>query len=489
MLSKTTQQIVFITLYDTGAMGVRLLSSLAEEKGFEPHIIFFKEGKEEKPILYGKKGKDYSFFDDGILHGSTSMAEGVSSEEIHLLLDLIRQIDPRLLCLSTRSFGLELSQKLINMIREQHPDLLVIAGGWGPTTEPENFLDFADYVCLGEGEKMFCDLLDCLASDSPFVSVNNLAFFENNTLKVNQLYPPLTSAEMDALPFPDYSARNKYFITKDQIIPGEKFDQISGYVCMASRGCPMSCNYCQSGQYKLLYSGMGYNCPKIRTRSVENVIAELSHAKKMGSHTIIMRDEVFPFQKKWVDKFIELYKEKINLPFFAYIRPEFHNEKVITRLREAGLYLTRIGIQSGSDFVLKELYNRHLKKKTAIAFASLMEKLGIQYSYHLLCHNPLEKEEHLDETFEFCCQLPPKSMRVFRLVVLPKSRLENLIAKTSQTPLPMGIYDWYSFLFCMATKKGFRRLAIFLHKTHFLKRFPYPLQILYLPSYLRKHFS
>lgn len=490
MQDPANNNILFLTLYDTGAMGVRLLSALARQKNFEPHIIFFKEGKVEKPIWYGKKEKDYSFYEDGILHGSNSKADEVSQKEVRLLLELTAQINPRLLCLSTRSFGLELSHKLIGMIRKQCPDLLVIAGGWGPTTEPENFLRFADYLCLGEGEKMFCDILDRLATGQPFEMVNNLAYLDNNTLKINKLYPPLTAREMDALPFPDYEGRNKYFITGDRVIPGEKFDQISGYVCMASRGCPMSCNYCQSGQYKRLYAEMGYNCPKMRTRSVENVMAELRQAKNMGSHTIIMRDEVFPFHRDWVNTFIEAYRETIGLPFFAYIRPEFHDEDTITRLREAGLYLTRVGIQSGSNHVLKNIYNRLLKRETAIAFALLMEKLNIQYSYHLLCHNPLEKEEHLDETFQFCRRLPFKSMRVFRLVVLPKSRLEKMIAQTAQDPLPPSVYDWYSLLYCMAVKsKTLRWLAEFFHKTRFLKRFPYPLQILFAPGFLRKHFS
>lgn len=474
--------ILFITLYDIGAMGIRLLSALAKAKGIQTHLIFFKDGKLEKPAWYARKGKSYTFFDDGRLHSSTLTAEPPTTVERQLLIQKAQQVAPQLICLSTRSFGLELSRHIVFDLRKQMPDVPIIAGGWGPTTEPEKFLEFADYVCLGEGENAFSDIVDSLIQGKDFKQIRNLAWLDSRQAIVqNALYPPLTTHEMDALPYPDYDQNGKTYISADRCLDGYAYDQISNYVCMATRGCPMRCSYCQSGQYKQIYSHFGYHCPKMRTRSVDVVIAELLAAKHLGAHTITMRDEVFPYERKWVEKFIIEYNRLIKLPFFAYIRPEFHNRDTIIKLRETGLYLTRIGIQSGSNYTLRKLYQRGLKKDKAIEFAHLLDALGIEYSYHMLNNNPLEQIGHLKETFAFCCQLPYKAMRVFRLVVFPNSRLERMISENQNRVLPNVIFDWYSILYCLATKgPRFRKIALVIHRTRFCRRFPYPLQILFI---------
>ena len=476
------KKILFITFYDVGAMGIRLLSSLAKAKGVQTHFIFFKDGKLEKPVWYAREGKTYTFFDDGRLHSSTLRADPPTAKELQLFIQQAQQIAPQLICLSTRSFGLALSQKMMFDLRTKMPGVPIIAGGWGPTTEPEKFLEFADYVCLGEGERAFCDIVDSLVQGEDFRQIRNLSWLDSRKQIVqNALYPPLTKHEMDALPHPDYDPENKTYITADKCLDGHTYDQVSNYVCMATRGCPMRCSYCQSGQYKQIYSHYGYHCPKMRTRSVDVVISELFAAKRRGAHTITMRDEVFAYERKWVEKFIYEYNRLIKLPFFAYVRPEFHDRDTIVKLRQSGLYLTRIGIQSGSNYTLRQLYQRGLKKDKAVEFAQLLETLGVEYSYHMLNNNPLEQIDHLKETFAFCCQLPHKAMRVFRLVVFPKSRLERMIKENKKAVLPNAIFDWYSILYCMATKgPRFRKIAILIHSSRFCRRFPYPLQLFFM---------
>ncbi len=483
-------KIVFVTFHDPGAMGVRLLSALARERMVDSHIVFFKEGKEEIPIWFHRNQADFSFYEDGIYYGSPAQVEKATAKEMGLLLDYLIKVSPDLLCISTRSYGIDLAREVVHRIRAKLSALPIVCGGWGPTLEPEKFLSFCDYVCRGEGEKTFIDIINRLNESRTFEGVKNLVYRKLNGIHYEEMYAPLTVAELNSLPFPDLSDENKILIHNDRLLYGHEFYQASGHVFLAGRGCPLSCSYCQSGQYQLIYQKMGHACPKLRVRDAEVVINEIEYAKQKGLRYVIMRDEVFPFGKEWVEEFLRLYKERIDLPMFAYIRPEFHSETVIQKLHDIGLRLTRVGIQSGSDEILEKVYHRKLKKQAAVRFAQMLDKTGIDYSYHMIYKNPFETEAHLREGFRFCCGLPFKSLRIFSLVIHPKSLLEQMILEARPIGLSSSIQDWYAILCCLAIKgRLLRSIAKFVEERGLFRFFPYIMELLLWPNYWIQHWK
>ena len=52
------------------------------------------------------------------------------------------------------------------MVREKHPDLPIIWGGWFPSVTPELYIEqgIADAVGIGQGELTFRDVVNCVAS-------------------------------------------------------------------------------------------------------------------------------------------------------------------------------------------------------------------------------------------------------------------------------------------------------------------------------------
>ncbi len=482
------KKIVFITFYDIECIGIRLLSSIAKRKGVQTDIVILKNEMQRKPVFKTDMKDDYTYFYGGVLRNAILSAFPPSKHEINLFIQKIIDLKPDLICLSTRTFALKLCRKVIPVLRENLPGIPIVSGGWGPTCEPEKFLEFCDYAAIGEGEKTIEDIVDNLINNKDFKNINNLVYKNNdNTITKNPLYPPLSVSEMNDSLFVDKDLNNQFLINDNRIQNGQEFYNNDTYSCFIGRGCPLSCSYCMSGTYQVIYKENGYNCPKFRIRDVEVVIEELAIAKQNGALSIRFMDEVFPFNKEWLEKFFELYSQKIGLPFFAYLRLEFHNEETIKELVKHGLTISTVGIQSGSDKLLKEVLNRKLSSETTLRFAKILKELDVQFVYHFLTYNPFEKEEDLIKSFELCCQLPYATNQVYRTTVFPGSLLENMIKEKNPKFLPSNIYNWYSMLYCMATENPtFRKISKFIFKHKILKKSPLLLQVFFLPKLIKE---
>ncbi len=94
---------------------------------------------------------------------------------------------------------------------------------------------------------------------------------------------------------------------------------------MTSRGCPFNCVFCSKifGQ-------------KVRWRSVENVIKELKHLKKLGAKEIRFWDETFTIDKDYVIKLCKrIIEEKINLPWTCYGHVNTLNKELLKWMKKA----------------------------------------------------------------------------------------------------------------------------------------------------------
>ncbi len=480
------KKLVFITLYDVICIGPRLLSSIAKTRGVRPYLVILKDQR-TRPILRDSSHHlVYQFYIDGIKHGSCYAAYPYTHKELRLLSRLVSDIEPDLICLSTRSFGLSAARALVTELRNRGIRTSIVAGGWGPTLEPERFLEFCDYVGFGEGEKLFLGLCDTLAADDEWAHLPNLIFYAHDrVLRRNEVAAPITQAEFDALPFPDYEPGDKFLIDRNRIMSGAEFQNVKMYNCFAGRGCPLNCTYCMSGRYRDLYSSCGHSIARYRVRSVETVISELKQAKRRGAAFIRMHDEVFPVKRGWVLEFIRLYKEEIGLPFFAYVRPEFHDARLLGELRAAGLCSTVVGIQAGAEHIRKDVFRRQLRTDVLQEFAVTLRSLRIQYTYHLIGWNPFESVADMDETLSVLRELPYSSLVLFKLVAHPGTPIAEMIQRGRVTGVADKVYRWYGYLYMLSVKSApCRKIAKVLQRLGPLRASTIVCAALMLPSFM-----
>ncbi len=467
------KKIVFIIFYDNISYGARLLSSIAKEAGLESHIILFKKETGYVPLFRKKKNK-YQFFFNGLLRDGDYAVDKIKEKEIQILLDKLEELSPSLLCLSTMTFGYEFCRDIFLRIKERLPLIPILSGGWGPTLEPEKFLEFSDYVSILEGEKAIQYICEAIKDGKDFNNAPNLIYYKDGMLIRNPVVPALSVKEMNNLPFSDFHVENKYLITDSRILLGSDFYNKKIYDCFASRGCPSYCSYCMMSKYDKLYKNhSGSVCSKLRLRDVGVVLEEVYRAKERGAEFIRFKDDIFPFNPKWIDEFLDRYPKEIGLPFFSYLYPQFHKPEIIRKLKVAGLIMTMHGIQSGSEEIRKKIYNRIEPKDKAIKFAHTLNDLDIQFSYHFIYRNPFECEHHLQESLEFTFQLPYRNVFVFKLLLFPGLPLSRMVDEHNPQPLPVNIADWYAILHSMSLKGPiYRYLAKFIYKRNLFRKFP-----------------
>ena len=140
------------------------------------------------------------------------------------------------------------------------------------------------------------------------------------------------------------------------------------------------------------------------------MIQELIEVKKRNKYLklIFFWDNVLGINKKWCLEFSELYRDQINLPFFAYSHPLCTDMEIMTALRKAGWVVTVMGIQSGSYSVRKSLYGRTETNEQVLEATKKLNQLkNIKSSksyfrifYDYIKNNPMEEKRELSESLD-----------------------------------------------------------------------------------------
>jgi len=92
----------------------------------------------------------------------------------------------------------------------------LIWGGYDPTVNPWDCLDYCDYACIGAGDTAILDLAACIDQSRSLDKVPNLAWRRCGHVAFNRP-APLTS-DLDSLPWRDNTAENKYLIDDDRLV-------------------------------------------------------------------------------------------------------------------------------------------------------------------------------------------------------------------------------------------------------------------------------
>lgn len=116
---------------------------------------------------------------------------------------------------------------------------------------------------------------------------------------------------------------------------------------------------------------------------------------------------------RWLDEFLPRYKNEIGLPFWCYTYPTTHTSALLQQLKDAGMVSITMGIQSGSERILKEHFNRPTAITRVLKAAQEIVDLGsdVRGFFDLISKVPFETEDDLRGTFNFLLELP-KSIKM-----------------------------------------------------------------------------
>lgn len=379
-------RIVFVSPYDQYALGVRYLSSVLKKTGHRTRIIALKK-------VFDNRHPQSLRVDSGY-EGDTACC---SSREYELVRELIKDFQADFIGISLASQCFGVSAWLSSGFHRDFPGIPVIWGGADPTLHPEIGIEHCDFLAVGEAEDSLPELLQLIGSGRDPAHVAGFWVRRGETVFRNPVRPLIQ--DLDRIPFPDFDRTEKFLVQHDQVRPLNE----AWYLIMTQRGCPYRCGYCAHGTLPELYPGQRY----VRRRSVANVIEELRWIRGLYPELgyLAFYDDIFTLNKKWLREFAPRYRDEIALPFWCYTYPGHCDDESASLLKQMGIDHVQVGIQSGSDRTLREIYNRPDPAQVG-ATARILDNYGIRLRYDLIAGNPLETEEDHLATLEVLLDLP-----------------------------------------------------------------------------------
>jgi len=415
------------------------------------------------------KNSDFTYRSNSLHNGRVMSfgydVEPVTDNEITLLLDQIEESDPDVIGISTRSFFMDFGEPVMRRIRERFPDKIFVSGGFGPAFDPEWFLQWSDYVAFGEYDSSLNGFLDTVDQKGPLSECPGFIFLGDDGQMVRNEITPVDT-NLDELPFPDWDDENKHLIQYDRIVSGAKFQHHEAYNIMVGRGCLGSCSYCMAWKWRDMYqSTYGMDIKKCRLRSPKNIIDELKIAKEDGANFITFVDPTLWGPREWFEELQERYIAEIGLPFQANCHPQFTNDETLKLLIDMGLKRTCVGIQSGSERIRADVFNRKISNKKMLSFCQNLDQHGVLYDFHIIGWNPFESMEDYENSLELFLKMKSGiDTNVFRLAIFPGSMLYNTQSNLTRIDLDDDVHQYFAYLFSFVfNNEESRKLAVALH--------------------------
>ena len=422
-------KIALIIPLEPGATGGRFLTSYLRAKGHDARLIFIPD------LIPELEGMRYA----------SNVRYECSQKLKDILLGLTQDCD--LIGFSLLAAFHEAVSQLSAHLRIE-TEKPVIWGGVHPTMFYQECLKYCDFVCSGDGEETLVEFMNTLEAGGDTKLVPGLWRSEGNRPVMTAPRPAIE--DLDALPFPDYTFADDYWVDAspgaEQALPltpslyrevHKKYPDLQGnvdlvpYKTVTTRGCPFFCSYCAMGTLSKAES-------PFRKRSVNNVMLELEEVVKQHGDmfdVVSLADDTFMSHSKiWIGEFAEQFKKRIDRPFRVIGFPESVTAEKIENLCSAGAMHFGMGVESLSEKTLK-LYDRHTAPDRVVKSANILVDAARRYriippTFDVILGNPFEKPADVLTTFRrvLGIGLPAKYV-LFHLVFFPGSKLYNRAVK------------------------------------------------------------
>ncbi len=345
------------------------------------------------------------------------------------------------------------------ILRARFPDVPIIWGGVHPSLIPQQTLEDerVDVVVKGEGERTLPDLVTALEAKKDLRSVRGIAFKANGETVVTEPQEPFPMDDLPELSFHLFDT-HKYIIEDKET--GRKSLPI-----LTSKGCGHTCAYCYNIQF---------NKRRYRTMSPERVLSEIRRMlREFGLNALFLIDDNFFQNRKRVQSICEgILKEGFDLHFNnANCRVDYvarYNPDFLELIRKAGIRELRMGIESGSDSVQKDIL-KHTTFDQAVRANRKLRDAGIRPFYNFMVGFPTEGADEIRATLKLMSVLldeNPESVILGCSIFTPypgTHLFHESVAKGWESPGSLKEwvdYDWCNLNPLHYTRKHITRLNV-----------------------------
>lgn len=333
---------------------------------------------------------------------------------------------------------------LVSVLKRYHPDKKIIVGGSTATSIPQILLERteADIACISEGEITAVEVANTIEKSEGLEGIQGIWYKDERGNIVANPQRPLIK-DLDTIPFPNRDLFLMDIYIKNALGPsnvgkwldGKTAGNDSSINLTCARGCPYKCTFCYHD-----FMGEKYRC-----RSAGNILNEIVYLKeKYNINSFGIGDDMFIANRRNTMQLCNLLIEsKLGIKWFTSGRVNLVNEKLISKLKEAGCVTLGYGIESGSQKMLDVM-----KKGVTVEQAERAIRLTQKYmgwpDCTFIIGMPGETRETVQETIDFCKRLNLQPEAIFFATPYPGTELydialrEKLIVDEEEYLLGLG---------------------------------------------------
>jgi radical SAM superfamily enzyme YgiQ (UPF0313 family) len=327
----------------------------------------------------------------------------------HEVKDKILSFKPEWVGYTSYTANISAIKIISEKIRASDPNIKQLVGGVHATLDKNllNTLTAVDYSIQREGE----EAVYALVENKDPKKIPGVISRGTNSLIHNGLAPIIK--DVDNLPFPE---RDKFWGIPDS----EKKNVDVSYI-NTIRGCPYKCTYCASPFH--------WDRKTTRLRSPESVIDEMRLLKenywqstkfdysasanigdkeslKIEDNTLVyFVDDVFTVNKKRVKKLLRMMiDQKLGMRWKCEARADHLDDEICELMAEAGCERVKIGFESGSDKILKQVQKLETRQEM-LEGANMLKRAGVPFSAYFMTGFPGETDDDVRQTIDFAKQV------------------------------------------------------------------------------------
>lgn len=312
----------------------------------------------------------------------------------------ISQFKPDLLGISSMSYMLNNTYRMVSALRQEFPWLRIVIGGAHISSVREGIFQECpelDFGIVSEGEDSLVELCKGL----PFSEIKGLIYKDGSKILFSG--PRDFIKDLDVLSFPKYS--------------GFELKRYGyGIGIVSSRGCPYSCIYCSCNVIG----------KRIRFRGAQNILDEIDYWYKQGYREFGFQEDNPTFDRK---RMLEIcaglqrrgFKD-LRLMCGNGVRADMVDRELLVEMKKAGFKRLAFGIESGSDKVLKAIKKGSSVDAMDKAIRDASE-LGFFVSLFFLVGSPQETVADVEKSIALALKYPVQYVDFFNLIPMPGSEL------------------------------------------------------------------
>ena len=350
--------------------------------------------------------------------------------------------------------------EMVAFLREEGVKSTIVMGGHFPTLEYQKLFEVTpglDAIIRHEGEETLYDFYQAVHEKKDWSEVSGIVFQKDKQLLKTPSRPLIK--DLDILPFP----------LRSSVPSTHRGIGLSSMI--ASRGCYYDCTFCSIRTF--------YDEPEgslRRTRSAANVASEMEALyHQLGTKIFIFKDDDLSTRskanRKWIDDFItELRERELHDKILWRIstRVDDIDRETFSKLKEVGLSVLYVGIESGNESGLK-IFNKGYKVEDVFKASKTLKEVGINMQCGFMLFDPDSTLDTIKENIRFLKKLGSDGSLIVNFTKMFPYAGAPVTKRLAEEGRLIGDFSSPDYHFQDGKVDLFQRFSTVLHKRNFQK--------------------